>query len=49
MSDVSGSPLVANGQRLPDIAGFDADGNAATLPDMCAGKYTAVLLYRGHW
>lgn len=48
MSEANGG-LVANGQRLPDITARDADGNEVTLPEMCAGKFTAILLYRGHW
>lgn len=47
MSDANG--LVANGQRLPDIAARDADGNEVLLPELCAGKHTALLLFRGHW
>lgn len=41
--------LLQNGERLPAIAGFNADSEAVSVADLAQGQWTAVLLYRGHW
>ena len=41
--------LVQNGERFPDVNGFNAENEAVSLVDMAAGQWTAVLFYRGHW
>jgi hypothetical protein len=42
------SPLDA-GTPLPALWAKDLDGNAVDITESVAGKWTAVLLYRGHW
>ena len=37
------------GNRLPKITLQMLDGSKITLPDDAPTRYTAVLLYRGHW
>ena len=37
------------GDRLPSVTLQLVDGGTITLPDHAPTRYTALLLYRGHW
>ena len=37
------------GDRLPKITLQMLNGSKITLPDDASTRYTAVLIYRGHW
>ena len=37
------------GDRLPSVTLQLVDGGTITLPDDASTRYTAVLIYRGHW
>lgn len=39
----------ANDQPMPAITVFDQEGAPVTIPDAVAGRWAAVLIYRGHW
>ena len=40
---------LTNGTRLPNIVASDMEGNKVTLPESLAGRWSVVLMYRGHW
>jgi hypothetical protein len=39
----------ANDQPMPSITALDAEGGSVTVPEAVAGRWAAVLIYRGHW
>ena len=38
-----------SGDRFPEIEVSLTDGTITTLPDMMAGQWSMVLVYRGRW
>ena len=37
------------GERVPSLTLNLIDGGQITLPEQAPSRYTALLLYRGHW
>jgi hypothetical protein len=38
-----------NGAKLPPIHAKDLDDNPVDITETVAGRWAAVLFYRGHW